>query len=472
MKNSVISRAGVIGGSIAGLFAARVLSDVYDEVVIVDRDTLVGVNEPRRNRPQGRHINAMHCRGRLTMEELFPGITEQMISSGCPSGDMAGNVRWYFKGKRAKPQFVDLLAVPATAPVMEWHIRERTQALPNVTFLEQHDVTGLETTADGSRVTGMRVGSIAEGGAETVIDTDLVIDAAGRASRTPAWLEQLGYPRVEEERTKISLGYVTQHYRMDKDPWDGDLAIIPVASPKTPRGAIFTKTDSGKFELTAYGLLGDYPPTDQAGFYSFIRSLQVPEISEALEYAVPIDEPVAFRFPATIRRRFEKMAGFPDGLLVTGDAVTCFNPVYAQGMTVAAVSALVLRDHLNGGSAPKPLQFFHALAHDVIDPPWEMTQTVDLSFPSVPGPRTAKVRMGQTYLGMVQTAATHDGNVTAAYMRAAGMVDPPTALMRPSMVMRVMWDCTRQRLGDRLALLRHRPGQHGDSQAPVQPPIT
>ncbi|MEV7008173.1 FAD-dependent monooxygenase [Streptosporangium sp. NPDC051022] len=438
MSNDATTRAVVLGGSIAGLFAARVLSDAYDEVLVVDRDVLVGVSEPRRSRPQGRHINAMHCRGRMVLEELFPGITEKMIADGCPSGDMAGDVRWYFNGRRARPKDIGFLAVPATAPVMEHYIRERTQALPNVRFVERRDIVGLVTTADRSRVTGVRVQEPGDNQNEEVIDADLVVDATGRGSRTPVWLENLGYPRVREERTKIGLGYVTQHYRLNADPWKGDLAIIPVASPQVPRGAIFTKTDGGKVELTVYGLLGDHPPTDQEGFYAFVKSLAVPDIHDALRHAEPIDEPVAFRFPTTLRRRYEDMTRFPDGLLVTGDAVTCFNPVYAQGMSVAAVSALVIRQHLHTGAAPQPLQYFRDLAQEVIDPPWEMTHTVDLGFPGVPGQRTPKVRVAQAYLRLVQAATTVDGEVTGAYMRAAGMVDRPEALMRPRMVLRVL----------------------------------
>jgi 2-polyprenyl-6-methoxyphenol hydroxylase-like FAD-dependent oxidoreductase len=438
MDNATKTRAVVLGGSIAGLFAARVLADAYDEVVVIDRDRLVGIGEPRRSRPQDRHINALHCRGRLVMEELFPGITAQMIADGCPSGDMAGDVRWYFDGRRAQPQFVDLLAVPATAPVMERYIRERTQALPPVTFMEQHNVLGLVTTPDRSQVTGVRVQRLPGDTAEETVRADLVVDATGRGSRTPTWFAELGYPQVEEERTKIGLGYATQHYRLRSDPWHGDLAIITVASPRVPRGAIFTKTDSGKVELTTYGLLGDHPPIDQAGFYDFIKSLATSDIYDALQDADPIDQPVAFRFPTTMRRRYERMSRFPAGLLVTGDAVTCFNPVYAQGQTVAALSALVLRQHLHSGAAPDPLQYFSDLARDVIDPPWEMTHTVDLIYPGVPGDRTLKVRIGQAYLTRVQAAATRDGAVTAGYMRAAGMVDPPSALMRPRFMLRVL----------------------------------
>jgi 2-polyprenyl-6-methoxyphenol hydroxylase-like FAD-dependent oxidoreductase len=438
MDNVSDTRAVVLGGSIAGLFAARVLADVYDEVLVIDRDRLLGVNGPRRSRPQGRHINALHCRGRLVMEELFPGITAQMIADGCPSGDMAGDVRWYFDGHRAKPHFVDLLAVPATAPVMERYIRDRTHALPQVRFLEEHEILALTTTPDRSQVTGVRVQPTGGEHPPRTITADLVVDATGRGSRTPLWLTELGYPPVEEERTKIGLGYATQHYTLREDPWHGDLAIIPVASPRIPRGAIFTKTDSGKVELTVYGLLGDHPPLDQAGFNDFVKSLAIPDIHDALQHADPLDEPVAFRFPTTIRRHYERMTSFPTGLLVTGDAVTCFNPVYAQGQTVAALSALVLRQHLHTGATPNPLHYFHDLARDVIDAPWEMTHTVDLSYPDVPGHRNLKTRIGQAYLTRVQTAATRDGTITAAYMRAAGMIDPPNVLMRPKFMLKVL----------------------------------
>lgn len=455
------TRAVVLGGSIAGLFAARVLADAYDDVLIVDRDVLVGVEGPRKHCPQSRHINGLLARGQLAMEEMYPGITEEIFADGVPTGDLAGHVRWYFNGKRLKPEVAGLTCVAASRPMLEKHIRRRTAALPAVSFREQHDILGLVTTADRSRVTGVRVQSLAgKKGGEEVVEADLVVDATGRGSRTPVWLEELGYPRVTEERKKIGLGYVTQHYKLLEDPYDGDLSINPVASPSLPRGAIFTKTDGDRVELTTYGLLGDHPPTDQEGLYAWVKSLAVPDIHEALQHAVPLDEPVAFRFPTTLRRHYEDLDRFPLGLLVTGDAVTTFNPVYAQGMTAAALGALTLRDHLHSGATPIPAQYFRDLARDVIDPPWEMTNAVDLTFPGVQGERTKEVKMAQTFLKLVQTAAVHDGKVTAAYMRGAGLVDKPDAMMRPAFIARVLWNVVRAAVADRLGgkdATAHRP---------------
>ncbi len=440
MVNDNPTRAVVLGGSIAGLFAARVLADAYDEVLIVDRDVLVGATGPRRHCPQTYQANGLLARGQQVMEELFPGITQELVDYGVPKGDLSGNCRWYTQGFRLKQQHGDLVTLGVLRPALEWHIRERVQALPNVAFLEQHDILGVTATADNSRITGARVQARGES-EEKVLEADLVVDATGRGSRTPVWLEQLGYARPEEERKKVDLVYVTQHYKLrpGADPFEGDVAINQVAHPGLPRGNVFFKTDGGRLELTTYGLLGDHPPTDQVGLYEWIRSLGAKDVYETLRYADPVDEPVAFRFPTTLRRHYEKLDRFPEGLLVTGDAITCFNPVYAQGMSVAALSALTIRSHLHSGAVPQPIDYFRDLARDAIDAPWEMTNTVDLSFPGVKGERPLKVKIGNWFLKRTQIAATRDGKVTAAYFQAADLVNRPESLMRPGMFLRILW---------------------------------
>jgi 2-polyprenyl-6-methoxyphenol hydroxylase-like FAD-dependent oxidoreductase len=443
-NNDTATRAVVLGGSIAGLFAARVLSDAYDEVQIVDRDVLVGTREPRKRCPQTYQANGLLARGAYIMEELFPGITDHLVSEGIPKGDLSGSCRWYAQGYRLKQRDGDLTTLGILRPELEWQIRERVQQLPNVVFVEEHDILGITATADNSRITGARVQARSEK-TEKVIEADLVVDATGRGSRTPVWLEQLGYAKPEEERKKIDLAYVTQHFRLREgcDPFEGDVAINQIAHPGLPRGNVFFKTDGGKLELTTYGILGDHPPTDQQELYGWIKSLGAKDVYQALQYADPVDEPVPFRFPTTLRRHYEKLTRFPEGLLVTGDAVTCFNPVYAGGMSVAALCATVMRDHLHTGAVPIPQDFFRDLAKDAIDDPWEMTNTVDLSFPGVKGERPLKIRFGNYFLKKVQVAATRDSKVTAAYFRAAGMIERPNSLMRPTMLLRILWGALR-----------------------------
>lgn len=429
-------RAVVLGGSMAGLLAARVLADAFAEVLVLDRDTLTGVTTARRGLPQGRHVHGLLARGQQILEELFPGFTEDAVAAGIPTGDL-GTLRWFFNGERLQPASTGLLCISADRPVLDSHVLNRVQALPNVRFVERTDIVSLETTDDQSRVTGVRVQSQDAGSGEEVIDADLVVDATGRGSRTPLWLEQLGYQRPEEDRITINLTYTTRHFRLpDESILNGDLSINPVASPGHPRGAFFSRIENGRCVLTLTGVLGDSAPADPEGFLEFTRTLPVPDIYEVIKDAEPLDDVVAYKFPASQRRRYEQLDRLPERLLVVGDAACSFNPVYGQGMTVAAQEALTLRDHLQDG-IPQPLAFQKDVA-GVIDVPWSISAGGDLSFPEVEGERTEEIEMGNAFMAKLQEAATRDGVVTRTFMRVAGLVDPPEALMSEDMMARVM----------------------------------
>lgn len=429
-------RAVVLGGGIGGLLAATVLAGTYQSVLVVDRDQLAGVGGPRRGVPHGRHAHALLARGQQIFEELFPGLHQQMIGEGVPSGDIAGNLRWYFNGRRLRPASTGLDSVSATRPVLEAHVRRRVGAIANVGFLESHAIRDLVTDGHG-RVTGVRVAGEAGPSNERVLDADLVVDATGRGSRMPAWLEDLGYARPAEDRVKMDLAYTTRHFRLRRDPYGTDLSINPVASPAFPRGAFFPKLGDDISMLSLTGILGDHPPADLEGFLDFARSLPAPEIYAAIRDAEPVDEAATFRIPASVRRRYERLTAFPTGLLVFGDAVCAFNPVYGQGMTAAALQAVALRDHLQRFDEPGALRFFRQIARS-IDAPWEISTSGDLGFPGVEGKRTAKVRIGNAYISRLHAAATNDPFVTGAFFRVAGLVDPPQALMRPRVIAHVL----------------------------------
>ncbi|MFI9203465.1 alpha/beta fold hydrolase [Streptomyces sp. NPDC053048] len=431
MSEQSARRAIVLGGSMAGLFAARVLSESYAEVTVIDRDELTGVTGPRRGVPQGRHVHGLLSRGQQIIEELFPGLTDELTADGAARGDVGHDVRWYMNGEQLRRSRTGLVALTSRRPFLERHVRDRVRALPGVTFLEQCDVLRLRAAPDRGRITGVWVLRQEPGSAEEVLDADLVVDTTGRGSRTPAWLEELGYPRVEEAKHRIGLGYTTGHYRMPESFYGDDMAVNAVASPDVPRGVIVSKVDGDRSVVTAYGILGDHPPTDTEGFLSFVKSLPVPGVYEALVEAEPLDELVAYRFPANLRRHYERMTRFPDGLLVMGDAVCSFNPSYAQGMTVSALQALSLRGHLREGSEPEPLRYFRDLAKDAVDGAWSMSLSGDLAFPGVEGERTEEILAGHAYLGRVQAAAVHDPAVAGALTRVIGLVDSPDALTTP-----------------------------------------
>lgn len=438
MGGLVGDRAVVLGGSIAGLLAARTLAEYFSEVVVVDRDELNEVHEPRPGVPHGLHAHGLLARGQEILERLFPGLTEELVAAGVWIGDLSGDVRWYFNGSRLCPARSGLVFMPSTRPVLEYHVRRRVQSMPNVTFLERHDILGLVNSPDRRRVTGARVHSrvVSE---EQVLSADLVLDAAGRGSRTPVWLEELGYSRPAEEQVKIGLAYTTRRFRLRTDPFDGDLAIIPVSTPSHPRGAVFYKIpgDGSHVELSLTGILGDRPPRDLEGFLAYAKTLPVPGIYEAIKVAEPLGDPATFLFPASVRRRYERLGRFPEGLLVLGDAACTFNPVYGQGMTSAALQTLTLGRHLRSGSVPHALEFFRDTARDIAAP-WDFSAGADLCHPGVRGRRTAKIRMTNAYIRRLQTAVVNDTSVATAFIRAAGLIDPPQALMRPGVVLRAL----------------------------------
>ena len=437
MSRQIGDRAVVLGASLAGLLAAQVLSDAYGQVTVVERDELPETPMHRRGVPHGRHLHALAARGQQALEELFPGLTAELVAAGAPAGDMLADARLYFSGHRLRQARTGLGLLCASRPVLEGHVRARVRALPNVGFVDRCDVVGLATTPDGRRVTGARVLRRADGSAEEVLGADLVVDASGRGSRTPAWLEGLGYARPPTEQVRIGLGYATRTYRLPPDALGGDLAVLQAAAPQHPRAGAVQLLEGDRGMVTLAGILGDHPPTDPDGFLDFARSLRFPDIYQAIRDAQPLDDPVAFRFPASVRHRYERLDRFPDGLLVLGDAVCSFNPIYGQGMSVAAVEALALRGHLERGAEPRPRRWFRDLA-GVVDVPWEMAAGGDLVFPGVQGRRTVKTRLVSAYLARLHAAAANDAGLASAFVRVAGLVAPPQSLLRPGVVVRVL----------------------------------
>lgn len=430
-------RAVVLGGSMAGLLAARVLADAYAEVVIVDRDRLTGVTTARRGVPQGRHVHGLLARGQQILDELFPGFTERAVAAGVPTADL-GELRWFFGGRRTRPSPTGLICVSADRPVLENLVRESVAGWKNIAFAEETDILELLTADGDGRVTGVRVQDrTAADSASRAIAADLVVDCTGRGSRTPAWLEEHGFSRPVEQRIKIDLTYTTRHYRLpDESILCGDLSINPVSTPSHPRGAFFSRVDGGRCIVSLTGVLGDAAPTDPEGFLDWARSLAVPDVYEVIKDAEPLDDPVSFTYPASIRRHYEHLERFPDRLLVMGDAFCSFNPVYGQGMTVAALEALTLRAHLERG-VPEPLPFLKDVA-GVVEAPWQISAGGDLAFPQVEGPRPPELEMTNAYMGLLQSAMTRDPAVTRAFMRVAGLVDPAPGLMSPEMIYRVL----------------------------------
>ncbi|MEV2275127.1 FAD-dependent oxidoreductase [Nocardiopsis sp. NPDC049922] len=428
--------AVVLGASIAGLFVAHVLARVHTRVVLVDRDEVVGTDTARRGVPQGHHVHGLLANGQLMAEDLMPGLKRDLLENGVPMGDLGGQLRWYFNGRRLAPVRTGLVVIGGDRAILEHHVRRRVAELPNTEFRQGTDIVSLVHDDAAARVTGVRVQS-RTGGPEEVIDADLVIDASGRGSRTPVWLDSLGYGRVPEETVRIGLSYTTRRFRLRSDPFGSDVSVNPVATPDHPRGAFLTTLGGDLCAVSLTGVLGDTPPGDLEDFLDFARSLPVPDVYEALRDAEPLGDAATFKFPASVRRRYEAMDRLPSGLLVVGDAACTFNPVYGQGMTMAALQARVLREHVADGAAPSPRAFYRATRR-ALDPAWSIATGGDLAFPEVEGRRTPLVRFVNAYLDRLRHAAHDDVRLSEAFLRVIGLVDPPERLLTPSLALRVL----------------------------------
>ncbi|MFF9011368.1 FAD-dependent oxidoreductase [Streptomyces sp. NPDC014870] len=438
MADHGMRRAIVLGGSMAGLLAARVLAEVFVEVVIVDRDELQGVRGPRRGVPQGRQIHGLQAAGQRILEELFPGLTDDLAGDGAQIQDTVADGHWYFRGRKLVQSPSDLVTVAVSRPLLEYHVRRRVASLPAVSFLERRDILGLTTTPDAGRVTGVRVRTQGPAGVTEELRADLVVDAMGRGSRTPVWLKELGYPKVEEERLKVGVGYTTRHYRLPPEGISDGKAVIVVGSPEQPRGAICARIEGDRFQVTANGMLDDRPAADADGFHSYLLSLAAPPVHALIRHAEPLDDPVTYRVPVSVRRHYDRMPRFPDGFLVTGDSGCAFNPVYAQGMTVAALGAVTLRRHLRSGRPLDSRAFLRDLARTAVAPSWEANTANDLAFPGVEGRRTWRIRLVQAWGVRVQEAAAVDAEVARRFIRVLSLVDPGSALLRPGLVWRAL----------------------------------
>ncbi|MFG1933225.1 FAD-dependent oxidoreductase [Mycobacterium sp. NPDC048908] len=433
-------RAIVLGASMGGLLAARVLSESYRTVTVVERDVLPSDPVSRRGVPQGRLIHALLARGAQILDELLPGVLDELVANGATKwdGDYAnlcfsvGGHQFLRVGRTPDPESMPFYF--QSRPLLEWQVLQRIRDIANVTILEHHDVVALTSTSDRSRVTGVEVVD-RDNQHRTTLTADLVVDATGRGSRTPVFLEQLGYDRPAEDEVIVHLAYACQSVRLAPGSVkENFLAVMPEPGRTKMFGAIRYENDTAMFAVGA--MAGAEPPSTADEMLSFATGLAPDGVLAAFAAAEPLGEVTHYRVPSNRWRRYDKMRRVPAGLIVVGDAVCSFNPIYGQGMTVAALEALVLRDCLQRGEKDLPRRFFRASAKKVRIA-WQSAAGSDLALPEVEGQAPLSMRLSNSYLGRVMTAAERDPDVMLTFLRVMGMMDPPTRLLLPRFMLRV-----------------------------------
>ncbi|MDX1892415.1 2-polyprenyl-6-methoxyphenol hydroxylase-like oxidoreductase [Mycolicibacterium sp. 050158] len=422
-----------------GLFAARAFCEFYDRVTVVERDVLMADARARRGVPQGRQPHVLLARCGEIAEELFPGILDELVAEGAHRWDDGDLTRFdaVFGGHRIVrtgviPDPRSLVNYYASRPLIEGHVRRRVRKLTNVGVLDGHQIVELRPR-DG------RIGKVAvrrlDDGAQATLDAQLVVDATGRGSRTPALLAALGYRRPTEEELAVRVAYASMPIRIPEGRVH-EHAIFRLFQPGLPRGFVMFRCERDEW-MVGVGTLGAIePPATPGELFDFAEGLAPPHALAAARAAEPLADVGIHRFPASRWRRYDKLDRMPRGLIVLGDAVCSFNPIYGQGMTVAAIEATILRDCLRRGDDGLARRF-HRAAAKKIRIAWQTAVGSDLALPEVAGPRPLSMRVTNSLVDRVLTAAESDPFVAQEFMRVTGMLQPPSRMMLPSFVFHV-----------------------------------
>ncbi|MEU3556037.1 NAD(P)/FAD-dependent oxidoreductase [Streptomyces fragilis] len=432
-RASSTRQAVVIGGGLAGFLAARALAGDA-AVTIVERDTLPTVPEPRKNLPQARHLHNLWSGGAGAVEQLLPGTLAELQAHGARRIPLTSGMVAYSPAGWYRRWDDSHYSISCSRDLLDWVIRGQVLAgnAAAITVLQRTQVLGL--VGDAAAVTGVRIRNAA--GEEETLNADLVVDAGGRASRTPHWLLDLGLDGPTAREVDSGLVYASRTYQAPpKTP-----AVWPIiniqADPRSggpARSGAIQPIEDDRWLVTLSGTRGAEPPRDPKGFEEFAQQLRHPLIAEALVHAQPLTDVTLSRTTVNQRRYYEKTR-MPRGLLVLGDAVAATNPTYGHGMSVAAQSALTLRDTLRrrGWAAPDLARHVQKGITRHLETAWTFATGSDVFFPgaSENGP-TVVERLAARYIDRLIHTATGSGRVARAVTDVMTLEAGPARLLSP-----------------------------------------
>ncbi|MFD3550032.1 NAD(P)/FAD-dependent oxidoreductase [Streptomyces sp. NPDC058655] len=438
-QSSPPRHAVVIGGSLSGLLAAAVLAE-HATVTVIDADPLPDGPAPRRGLPQAKHTHLLWSGGARAIEQILPGITDDWTAAGAlrrrlPT-DLVTKTAQGWIPRCGEKQF----NISCSRDLLDAVVRSRVTALEGVTTLERSRVRALEGTAQ--RVVGVRVDTPGQAG--LLITADLVVDASGRGSRARHWLRELGVSGIRQAEVDSGLVYATRIFEAPAGAHAMGFPIVNVQSdPRVPvpgRTATIVPIENGRWQATLSGTRGGEPTGDPEAFIPFAKSVRDPIVGELLEGKEPLTDVAVTQGTANRRVYFEK-ADLPDGFFAVGDSVATFNPLYGQGMTVAAQGALAVRTLLRAKGPAHP--GFGREAQRAIAPQvgiaWELATSQDILYPGATGVRPrAGTGPLNAYVSRLMTGATTDEALTAALFDVLTMNDAPTRWLRPSVVWHVL----------------------------------
>jgi 2-polyprenyl-6-methoxyphenol hydroxylase-like FAD-dependent oxidoreductase len=427
----------VVGGGISGLLAARVLADHFERVTLLERDTLPGQSDVRGKTPQAPHSHVLGSIGYRKLTQLFPGLDQDLAAAGALRFDFLEDCRNYIGDWL--PRFSSgLVSRMCTRMLLEFSIRRRLSDFANVVIRDRQRIDQLLVRDDGSRVIGVQLGDGRQ------LHADLVVDAAGLGSRTSRLVSSLGFGEPEVERVDLRSATATRLFHpppgMPAPDW---IALFVRATPQNPRVGALTRIEGGLWRVSVAGLGGLYPPKTADGFLEFTRDLASQEIYHLIRDAEPAS-PVHYYGTSFSRWiRYDKLARFPDGLVVVGDAAFHANPEHAQGMTFCLLAAETLGTMLAESERPLSeragfsLQFQRRMAGKY-RPYWVWNAAIELDLPGVvDGSRLSRrERWERAFYRHLRAIAPRDPALLRAAMRVTQAESHPSALLHPAILIR------------------------------------
>ncbi len=437
LTQSLGRTALVVGSSMAGLLAARVLSQFFDHVVIMERDEdpMAGSEgySPRKGVPQGRHIHILLAGGEAVLNRFFPGIDQELLDEGAIAADFARDIRWYLNGRWFPRLVSGLTFFLQTRPLLEAKVRQRLLALPNVTIEYGRRVTAFRLAQNGRTVDAVLMKQT--GGNDLAYEADLIVDATGRGSFLPSGLKKNGFRAPPETMVGIDLAYATGYFkRPDHVVRDWVLTAHYPNAPQELRGGVISCVEDGLWQTTLYGYHGDHPPSDESGFKDFAASLPKPQLYETIKDLDLVEPITRHRFPASLRPHYERLSKWPARLIAVGDSIISLNPAFGQGMTVCAMEALSLEQNLaraaqnQHGLKTLPRHHFRSVAK-IVELPWEFTNGENFKYPQTKGPRPILNGVSSWYRDRI--LMSNDLDVINEFYRVMHFVDPQWKLMKP-----------------------------------------
>lgn len=424
--------AVVSGAGMAGLLAARVLADHFEQVTIAEKDSLPDSPVTRKGVPQANHIHNLHEAGRKTLEDLFPGFSEDLIAAGGNRIDINSDSRVFIEEDVLAHGSGQIPMYCASRPLFELVTRRRVDDIDNISLRENCQFIDYLVGA-APNVKGI---SVRHDGGTDEIPADLVVDATGRASRTPGWLAEHDYPTPTVDEVHIDVAYSTA---LVNRPADAQQTRVVLPNPPRKRGGGMFPVENGRWMMTLFGVHGEHAPPEPEGFTDFAASLPVHDFKRVIgDHGLASETIEQYPFPSNKRVRYERIDRIPDGLVVIGDGIASFNPIYGQGMSVAALEALQLHHALAADGTDDLAHRFFQRAETVVDDAWMLAVGSDFQFPQTTGPKPNGTDLINMYLSRLLRKARTDGKLADAFNRVIVMEERPTSLFRPEILWRVL----------------------------------